>query len=75
MYFTLNEPQSIVYWRKMIYNELDRPRAIFVLWMACHDRLTTKEKFHRFGMVVNDKNCSLRAIENFATPFVCQLKL
>lgn len=43
----------------MVRNNLARPRAIFGIWMACHDKLTlaTKERFHRFGIVENDKCC------------------
>lgn len=31
-----------------------RPRALFTLWMAFHDRLGKKERLHRFGFIDNN---------------------
>lgn len=30
--------------RKFLYGSVARPRATFVLWMACHGRLATKDR-------------------------------
>ncbi|XP_058732620.1 uncharacterized protein LOC131604176 [Vicia villosa] len=30
-----------------------RPRAIFVMWMACHNRLNTKDRLARFGNITD----------------------
>lgn len=39
-----------------MYGNNVRPIALFTLLMACHDRLATKERLHRFGFVDNN-NC------------------
>lgn len=34
-------------------NNNARPRAVFALWMACHNRLSAKERLMRFGIIDN----------------------
>ena len=56
-YYGLLEPQPVVSWRKVFFNNEARPRALFILWLACHNRLATKERLYRFG-IVNDARCA-----------------
>lgn len=44
----------MVHWRKSFFNNDARPRACFTLWLACHDKLATNDKLHRFGMIDDD---------------------
>lgn len=40
-----------------MYGNLARPKAQLVLWLACHGRLATKDRLHRFGMIDNIQCC------------------
>ncbi|KAG5071226.1 hypothetical protein JHK86_006437 [Glycine max] len=44
-----------VVWTKLILHNRARPRAIFTLWMICHENLATKARLHRFGMLNNNQ--------------------
>ncbi|XP_058734325.1 uncharacterized protein LOC131606056 [Vicia villosa] len=55
--------QQVVAWRKVLFHNLARPRAMHILWRACHNSLATKERLCRFGMLAN-MECGFRgAIE------------
>lgn len=43
--------------RKMSSGNVTRPRALFTLWMAYHEKKVTKDRFVRFGMITNDNCC------------------
>lgn len=45
---------SKVDWRHLFYRTLARHRALYVFWLACHNRLATKERTKRFGMLGDD---------------------
>jgi hypothetical protein len=40
-----------------MYQNMARPRALFIFWMACHCRLATKDRLQKFGVVVVLKCC------------------
>lgn len=40
----------------LFFNNIARPNAIFVLWMACLGKLYTRDRLKRFG-VTNDDRC------------------
>lgn len=42
-------------WRKVLFDNEARPRALFTLWMACHNRLATKSRLMKFGMLTEEK--------------------
>lgn len=56
VYMYLKEDYPIVEWRKTLYNNIARPRVLFVFWLARHNQLKTKDKLQRFGMIDN-VNC------------------
>lgn len=56
MYFNLKDNQSPVQWRLFIRKNIARPIVVFRLWLAYHDRITTKYRLCRFGMN-NEDNC------------------
>lgn len=45
-----------MWWRLLQWNQA-RPRAVFILWLAYHEKLATKEILCRFGFITNDR-CS-----------------
>ncbi|XP_058756749.1 uncharacterized protein LOC131629962 [Vicia villosa] len=54
MYGELNDSsQQVVAWRKVLFHNMARPRAMHILWRACHNSLTTNERLCRFGMLAN----------------------
>lgn len=40
--------------RKIFYKKLARTKAIIGTWLACKDKLATKERLKRFGIIEND---------------------
>lgn len=43
IYQSLKESHQEVAWRKLFSGNLARPKAHFILWLACHGRLATKD--------------------------------
>lgn len=41
---------------KEIYLVIEKvePSSQFILWLACNDKLATKERMHRFGMLAEN---------------------
>lgn len=52
-----------VCWKHLMYGSHARPRAKFILWMACHHRLATKDRLRRFGILQEDKCCFCSSTE------------
>lgn len=57
VYHNLKETQPIVQWRKLMFNNAFRPRALFILWLPCHNKFVTNDRLHRFGMLDNLHGC------------------
>lgn len=53
MYEGLTTTFQEVSWRKRFYANAVRPRALFTLWMTCHEGLATNVKLVRFGMITD----------------------
>ena len=47
-----------VNWRRIICNNKSYPKAIFITWLALHDRLATKSRLYSWG-IIPDKQCVL----------------
>ncbi|XP_058766783.1 uncharacterized protein LOC131640401 [Vicia villosa] len=43
-------------WRVLVCRNRARPRAVIILWLACQNRLATKDRMGKFG-VVTDLKC------------------
>ncbi|XP_058726861.1 uncharacterized protein LOC131598262 [Vicia villosa] len=56
MYKELRGDRIQVCWRKILFTNYARPRAIFTLWMALRGRLPTRDRLHKFGMTI-ERNC------------------
>lgn len=69
IYVGLADNPQDVNWRKIFYNSAARPRYLFILWMACHERLATKNILVRFSMLVDDKCCFCRERETITHLF------
>ncbi|RZC05429.1 Transcription factor E2FC isoform B [Glycine soja] len=57
MYNELQDVSSRVPWRKLFFSNLARPCAKFVFWTVCHDRLATKVRMMKFGLL-SDTKCN-----------------
>ncbi|XP_058776063.1 uncharacterized protein LOC131650366 [Vicia villosa] len=55
-YYGLLTHEQQVFWHKLFYDNMVRPRENFILWLVCHDRLATRERLMRFG-IINHNNC------------------
>ncbi|XP_058777120.1 uncharacterized protein LOC131651476 [Vicia villosa] len=56
-YNSLQMHNNRVSWRSILYHNIARPRAIFILWLACNGRLATKDRLRKFGMLESDECC------------------
>jgi hypothetical protein len=57
VYHLLKVEYPLVEWRQTMYQNIARPRALFTFWMACHCRLATKDRLHKFGVSVDLRCC------------------
>lgn len=57
LYKHIKDETLKVEWRFLMKKTMARPRALFVLWLDCHNRLAIKERLKRFGMLADEK-CS-----------------
>lgn len=55
-YYSFLEQHQQVPWRKIFYDNDVLPRALFTLWLACHDRLATKAILLKFRLL-NNEDC------------------
>lgn len=74
MYHEIKEQHQNVEWMKIMYDNPMRPRALFTLWMDCHDRLATKERLSHFDHFcsVSSRNIDPKIIDNVI--YRCWLK-
>ncbi|XP_058752774.1 uncharacterized protein LOC131625952 [Vicia villosa] len=52
-----------VQWKSLFFKNLARLKAKFIMWVACHNRLATKERLHRFGLLNSICCCFCNATE------------
>lgn len=38
-------------WKRMFYGNAMRPRVLMTLWLTCHGKLPTKERFHQIRLL------------------------
>ncbi|XP_058782844.1 uncharacterized protein LOC131657465 [Vicia villosa] len=58
MYDALTEHDNVVDWRNIFNRNMARPRAKFITWMLCHEKLATKDRLRRFNLIT-DSICSI----------------
>ncbi|XP_058755938.1 uncharacterized protein LOC131629159 [Vicia villosa] len=51
VYKQLRATEIQVSWYKMFCGNSARPRALLTLWLACHEKMATRSRLHRFGFV------------------------
>lgn len=49
------EEESCVPWPSLIWHKDSIPRCSFICWLACNNRLRTKEKLLRWGVIENSQ--------------------
>ncbi|XP_045815732.1 uncharacterized protein LOC123909010 [Trifolium pratense] len=57
VYKVLREDYPLVDWKTVMYQNIARPRAVFIFWLACHSRLATKDRLLKIGLTVNLQCC------------------
>lgn len=50
-------------WKRMFYGNVARPRTLMTLWLTCHGKLPTKDKFHQFGLLDSSMCCFCSNVE------------
>jgi hypothetical protein len=51
MYLAIHDRSQPVAWRTLFCGKLARPRALVNLWLACNERLATRDRLHKFGLI------------------------
>ncbi|XP_058755662.1 uncharacterized protein LOC131628873 [Vicia villosa] len=51
VYEALKQESNTVEWYQVLAHNFARPRAKTILWLACQDRLPTKTRFKKFGIL------------------------
>ncbi|XP_058769114.1 uncharacterized protein LOC131642986 [Vicia villosa] len=63
MYHALLPAQPAVQWQRLGFTNIARPKAQFIMWVACNNKLPCKERLHRFGLLSTSKCTFCNAIE------------
>jgi hypothetical protein len=48
MYLAFHDSSQTVAWRTLFYGNLVRPRALVNIWLACNERLATRERLQKY---------------------------
>lgn len=71
MYISMKDDHKVVQWRKILNGNVARPIANHILWMACCDRLATKDRINRFVLLDSASNLLfLQGKRNITAPHV-----
>lgn len=57
VYNRLRTAEPKVHWHHIFLCNMARPKALIMLWMACHGRLATKHRWLKFGLVNDGCYC------------------
>ncbi|XP_019248825.1 PREDICTED: uncharacterized protein LOC109228104 [Nicotiana attenuata] len=57
IYLAILGNYSKVAWRALMFHNEGRPKAIFTMWMQCHERLMTTDRLANWGVQVNTRCC------------------
>ncbi|XP_062104371.1 uncharacterized protein LOC133815564 [Humulus lupulus] len=52
-YNIIHTDLGLVHWTKVVWGRLNTPKHSFILWLAIHDRLNTKERLKRHRVIEN----------------------
>ncbi|GAU34735.1 hypothetical protein TSUD_17080 [Trifolium subterraneum] len=63
MYMAVYDRAQSVVWRTLFYGNMARPRAPVNLWLACHERLATRDRLHKYGSTDTTRYCFCNADE------------
>lgn len=63
MYLALRDEEPKVTWKTLLYENKVRPRLQMIMWLACHGKLATKARLHRFSMSDTNRCCFCLEIE------------
>ncbi|XP_045810689.1 uncharacterized protein LOC123905094 [Trifolium pratense] len=63
MYMAVHDRAQSVVWRTLFYGNVARPRALVNLWLACNERLATRDRLHKHGAIDTTRCCFCNADE------------
>lgn len=63
IYRGLQGDVNLVPWRSIFYKNVARPRSQMVLWTSCNERLATRERLNRFGLLATAGCCFCPQVE------------
>lgn len=49
MYLAFHDQSQSVAWKTLFYGNMAQPRALINIWIACNERLVTRDRLHQFG--------------------------
>ncbi|XP_058783172.1 uncharacterized protein LOC131657831 [Vicia villosa] len=53
IYLELRGDRGLVSWRNIFRGNMASPKALFILWMACQNRLHTKDRLNKIGIMTD----------------------
>jgi hypothetical protein len=63
IYLAFHDQSQSVAWKTLFYGNMARPRALINLWIACNERLVTRDRLHQFDLIDNICCCFCTADE------------
>ncbi|MCI04098.1 hypothetical protein A2U01_0025141 [Trifolium medium] len=63
MYMVVHDRSQIVVWITLFYGNVARPRALVNLWLACNERLDTRDRLNKYGLIDPTHCCFCNADE------------
>ncbi|XP_058742336.1 uncharacterized protein LOC131614805 [Vicia villosa] len=71
MYLSLVQHLPKVMWKDLVCGNRARPRTVFILWLACNNRLATKDRLAKFGRIVDCECAFCSSGESVEHLFFC----
>ncbi|XP_058742127.1 uncharacterized protein LOC131614576 [Vicia villosa] len=71
MYKGLLQQEPNVDWHTLLVGNIARPRALFYLWLTCHQKLATKTRLKKFGVDIDTKCCFCQEEETLEHLLFC----
>lgn len=73
MYGKLRSRNARVRWHQLVWQKDQIARYSFICWLVCKDRLRTKNKLYRWGVVEDDRCvlCGMNGEDRYHIFFMC----
>ncbi|XP_058774369.1 uncharacterized protein LOC131648649 [Vicia villosa] len=71
MYKGLLQQEPNVDWHTLLVGNIVRPRALFYLWLTCHQKFATKTRLKKIGVDIDTKCCFCQEEETLEHLLFC----